>query len=105
MRAPFLTMESDEPHRFLYSPATFPELPTRSHRRGGMDRMALQGLPLPSPGGSTMSARANRRDFLRTAAAGSLVGLGDLAFLSRLRPVTADESRLDPKLVELESRI
>src|SRR5262249_45206777 len=52
-----------------------------------------------------MSARANRRDFLRTAAAGSLVGLGDLAFLSRLRPVTAEESRLDPKLVQLQPGI
>jgi hypothetical protein len=49
-----------------------------------------------------MSARSNRRDFLRTAAAGSLVGLGDLAFLSRLRPVTADETHLDPNLVQLE---
>jgi hypothetical protein len=48
---------------------------------------------------------ADRRDFLRTAAATSLVGLGDLAFLSRLRPVTADESKLDPKLVQLEPGI
>jgi len=52
-----------------------------------------------------MSARNNRRDFLRTAAAGSLVGLGDLAFLSRLRPVTADETHLDPNLVRLEPGI
>src|SRR5438067_2261279 len=52
-----------------------------------------------------MSRRTDRRDFLRTAAAGSLAGLGDLAFLSRLRPVTADESRIDPKLVQLHSNI
>jgi hypothetical protein len=52
-----------------------------------------------------MSSRFDRRNFLRTAAVGSLVGLGDLAFLSRLRPVTAEESRLDPKLGRLEPNI
>src|SRR5262249_25394120 len=31
--------------------------------------------------------------------------LGDLAFLSKLRPVHADEAKLDPKLVRLESDI
>lgn len=46
-----------------------------------------------------------RRDFLQTAAAGTLLGLGDLAFLSKLRPVTADEAKLDPKLVRLQSEI
>jgi hypothetical protein len=52
-----------------------------------------------------MSSRPDRRNFIRAAAAGSLAGLGDLAFLSRLRPVSAEESRLDPKLVRLEPNI
>jgi hypothetical protein len=59
----------------------------------------------PFFGGFAMSASPHRRDFIRTAAAGSIAGLGDLAFLSRLRPVTAEESRLDPKLVRLDSNI
>ncbi len=53
-----------------------------------------------------MSARTDRRRFLQTTAAtGALVGLGDLGFLSRLRPVTADEARLDPKVVHLSPEI
>src|ERR1700721_3177130 len=40
-------------------------------------------------GGFAMSTSPHRRDFMRTAAAGSIAGLGDLAFLSRLQPVTA----------------
>ena len=48
----------------------------------------------------------SRRHFLRaTAAVGSLAAVGDLAFLSQLRPVRADEAKLDPKLVRLESDI
>jgi hypothetical protein len=43
--------------------------------------------------------------FLKSAAAGALVGLSDLSFLSQLRPVSADEAKLDPKLVRLESDI
>lgn len=47
-----------------------------------------------------------RRGFLRTAAAsGSLLGLGDLTFLSRVQPVSAAEARLDPKLVRLRPDI
>ncbi|HUG91429.1 MAG TPA: twin-arginine translocation signal domain-containing protein [Planctomycetaceae bacterium] len=53
-----------------------------------------------------MFGQTNRRDFLRTAAAGgALVGLGDLAFLSRLRPVSASEAKLDPNVVQLRPEI
>jgi hypothetical protein len=52
-----------------------------------------------------MSAHSNRRTFLKTAAAGAVLGLGDLSFLSRLRPVSAAEAKLDPKLVRLDSDI
>jgi len=48
---------------------------------------------------------STRRHFLKTAAAGTLLGLGDLAFLSKLRPVSADEAKLDPKLVRLQPDI
>src|SRR5829696_8867510 len=59
-----------------------------------------------SRGGSSMSARTDRRRFLQTTAtAGALVGLGDLGFLSRLRPVSADEARLGPKVVRLNPEI
>jgi hypothetical protein len=40
-----------------------------------------------------------------SAAGGALVGLGDLGFLSKLRPVSADEAKLDPKVVRLEPEI
>ena len=53
-----------------------------------------------------MSMRTDRRRFLQTTAAGgALVGLGDLGFLSRLRPVSADEAKLDPKVVRLQPEI
>jgi hypothetical protein len=49
-----------------------------------------------------MLLHTTRRRFLQTAATGSaLLGLGDLSFLSRLRPVSAAEAKLDPKLVRL----
>ena len=42
----------------------------------------------------------NRRKFLHsTAATSALVGLGDLAFLSRLPRVSAAEAKIDPKVV------
>jgi hypothetical protein len=48
----------------------------------------------------------NRRNFLQAAAAGgALLGAGDLAFLSRLRPVSAAEASLDTKLVRLDPGI
>src|SRR3982751_2413141 len=53
-----------------------------------------------------MSLRSDRRRFLQTAAVGSaLLGLGDLGFLSQLRPVSAEEARLDPKVVRLQPEI
>ena len=49
-----------------------------------------------------MALPTDRRRFLRTAATGgALVGLGDLGFLAKLRPVSADEAKLDPKAVRL----
>ena len=53
-----------------------------------------------------MSMRSNRRRFLQASATGGAVlGLGDLGFLSRLRPVSADEASLDPKVVRLQPEI
>ncbi len=53
-----------------------------------------------------MSQKNSRRRFLQiTAAGGALLGLGDLAFLSKLPPVSADDARLDPKLVRLDPDI
>ena len=53
-----------------------------------------------------MAMQTDRRRFLKTAAAGgALMGLGDLAFLSRLRPVSAEEARLDPQVVRLRPEI
>ena len=48
----------------------------------------------------------SRRLFLRHgAAAGALFGLGDLGFLSRLSPVSADEALLDKKSLRLQPEI
>jgi len=53
-----------------------------------------------------MNTRTDRRRFLRTSATGgALLGLGDLSFLSRLRPVSAGEATLDPKVVRLQPGI
>ena len=53
-----------------------------------------------------MGMRSNRRRFFQASAAGgALLGLGDLSFLSRLRPVSADEVSLDPKVVRLQPEI
>lgn len=47
-----------------------------------------------------------RRRFLgTTAASGALLGLGDFAFLSRLRPVSADDVRPAPNMVRLQPEI
>lgn len=50
-------------------------------------------------------SQSNRREFLRLAAAGSLAGFGDLTFLSRLRPLRAEDTKLNPNLVRLDSGI
>src|SRR5207249_4186104 len=56
--------------------------------------------------GAAMIVRSNRRRFLQASAAGgALLGLGDLGFLSQLRPVSADEASLDPKVVRLQPEI
>ena len=53
-----------------------------------------------------MNTRTDRRRFLRASAtSGALLGLGDLSFLSRLRPVSAGEAALDPKVVRLQPGI
>jgi hypothetical protein len=52
-----------------------------------------------------MNVRTDRRRFLQATLAGSMVGLGDLTFLSRLRPVSAEEAKLDPKVVRLQPEI
>jgi hypothetical protein len=53
-----------------------------------------------------MSTRTDRRRFLRaSAASAALVSLGDLSFLSQLRPVSAAEADLDPKVVRLQPEI
>src|SRR6266571_6014832 len=47
-----------------------------------------------------------RRSFLKlTARTAALAGLGDLGFLSQLRPVSAAEAKLEPKLVRLHPEI
>src|SRR3954447_10394762 len=53
-----------------------------------------------------MTMRTDRRRFLQASAAGgALLGLGDLGFLSQLRPVSADEAALDPEVVRLQPEI
>src|SRR5256885_1113149 len=48
----------------------------------------------------------NRRHFLYgTGAAGAMLGLGDLSFLSRLPAVSAAEAKLETNLVRLDSDI
>ncbi|MEX2212491.1 MAG: hypothetical protein WD768_00090 [Phycisphaeraceae bacterium] len=53
-----------------------------------------------------MTLSYSRRRFIQTAAAGSAVlGLGDLAFLNSLRPVSAADAKLDPNVVKLDPGI
>lgn len=49
--------------------------------------------------------QAARRTFLQTVGLGTMAGLCDLSFLSRLAPVSAAESALDPKVVRLRPEI
>ena len=49
-----------------------------------------------------MTLQSNRRQFLRTAAA---VGLADLGILGQLPSVSADDAKLDPKVVRLDPEI
>ncbi|MBI3838758.1 MAG: twin-arginine translocation signal domain-containing protein, partial [Planctomycetia bacterium] len=51
-----------------------------------------------------MFARTSRRRFLQNAAAvGTVAGLGDLTFLTRLAPVSAAEAQSDPNMVRLNA--
>lgn len=53
-----------------------------------------------------MSQHSTRRTFLKSAAfGGAMTGLGDLGFLSRIEPVSAADSTLDPNIVRLEAGI
>jgi hypothetical protein len=53
-----------------------------------------------------MSHSSTRRTFLKTAAAGgALLGLSNLSFLKQLPGVSAEEAKLDPKLVRLDAGI
>jgi hypothetical protein len=52
-----------------------------------------------------MFGRISRREVLKSGAAGALVGMGDLGFLSRLGPVSAAEAKLAPSTVRLEPEI
>src|SRR3989441_9330870 len=53
-----------------------------------------------------MNAATTRRHFLKTAAGtGALLGLGDLGFLSQLRPVSAGEANLNPDIVRFNPDI
>src|SRR5262245_35900222 len=53
-----------------------------------------------------MSLQTDRRRFLKaTATSSALLGLGDLGFLSQLRPVSAEEASLDPKVVRFQPEI
>src|ERR1700716_1355166 len=47
-----------------------------------------------------------RRSFLKMAAGTSaLTALGDLGFLAQLRPVSAEDAKLEPGMVQLHSEI
>ena len=53
-----------------------------------------------------MHQNTTRRRFLQSSAiGGTLAGLGDLGFLSKLQPVRAAESELDPNVVRFDSGI
>lgn len=70
------------------------------------DRSFDQPHALPLRAHLPPSQRADRRGFLRTAAATSAVlGVGELGFLPRLRPVTAAESKLPPDAVQFHADI
>src|SRR5688572_704355 len=61
---------------------------------------------LSPPGVPAMTRHIDRRLLLKSgAAASAAVGLGNLGFLSRLAPISADEAKLDPKVVRLDSGI
>src|SRR2546426_11612690 len=53
-----------------------------------------------------MNVLTTRRRFLKTTiGASALLGLGDLGFLSQLRPVSAAEAKLEPDMVRFNPEI
>src|SRR5437667_540859 len=65
--------------------------------------LAIGATDQPS---NVMNPLINRRRFLRTTAAvSSLTGLGELGFLSQLRPVAAEEANLNPDIVRFNPEI
>src|SRR5262249_34801606 len=57
-------------------------------------------------GGRSMLSSLTRRSFMaNTLRAGAVLGLGDLAFLKGLGPVSADEAKLSPGKIRLNSDI
>ena len=49
-----------------------------------------------------MFSPLTRRDFNRAVTAGTLAGLGDFVFLSRLKPVSAQEAKVPPAMVQFK---
>lgn len=50
-------------------------------------------------------SNASRRSFLRTTAVGSVAGLAELGFLSRLTPISANDARLPTDIVRLRPEV
>src|SRR5579884_2991400 len=64
---------------------------------GFLFRLSFEGIPM---------AHLSRRAFVtRSLQAGAIVGLGDLAFLDGLKPVTADEANVHHEKVQLSPDI
>src|SRR4051812_11026709 len=59
-------------------------------------------LSMSSAGGLSMSDSTTRRNFLKTAAAGSVLGLGDLGFLTGLPRVSAADAKVAPLQPDIE---
>ncbi len=58
------------------------------------------------PRSSSFRPELTRRKMLQSGAiAGTLLGMGDLGLLSQLRPVSAEEAKLDPNVVRLDPSI
>ena len=52
-----------------------------------------------------MSLSPSRRQFLRSAAGGAILGMTDLRFASQLPSVSAEEAKLKPEVVRLRPEI
>src|SRR5438477_12751018 len=68
--------------------------------------MPLIHLIYPQAANVVKIAAMKRRSFLKMSAGmAGLAWVGDLGFLSKLRPVSAAEARLAPKMVQLHPEI